>query len=139
MIASWQNAWVRKVLLQILGSMPSRYDGVYEFLGESFCEDRFGMVRTAQGKKDVDGHIGDLAVQVKFKWHYSKNKDDRYVTIKPDADYDLLIVCIDGQKGDVELFGAWEKKHVEAARKKSTPPNEVKLKYLKQFACYPLL
>ena len=96
MIASWQNAWVRKVLLQILGSMPSHYDGVYRFLGESFCEDKFHMVRTAQGKKDVDGYIGDLAVQVKFKWRYSKNKDDRYVTIIPDADYDLLIVCIDG-------------------------------------------
>ena len=125
---SWQNAWMRKLVLQVC----SIYGDGHAFLGESFCEDEFGMVRSEKGTEGIDGYIGDLTVQVKFKWVNEKNKSSRYISVKPDAEFDILIVCKNDAEGDVELFGAWEKQQVETARKNKSH-DRVMLKDLEQF------
>ena len=107
-----QNAWIRKLILQIC----SIYGDGYAFLGESFCEDEFGMKRSEKGTKGVDGYIGKYAIQVKFKWVTEENISSRYITVKSDAEFDILIICVNSGDDEVRLFGAWEKWQVEEAR-----------------------
>ena len=132
MLANWKNVLLRKMVLQIC----SIYGDGHAFLGESFCEDEFGMVKSQTGREGIDGYIRHLAVQVKLKWVTQENLSSRYVTIKPDAGFDVLIVCKNGAEGDVELFGAWEKQQVEAVRKPNT--NRINLKDLAQLNCFQL-
>ena len=125
---NWQNAWIRKLILQIC----SIYGDGYAFLGESFCEDEFGMVKSERGTKGVDGYIGDYAIQVKFKWVTETNPSSRYITVNPDTKFDILIVCVDSKDDEVRLFGAWEKWQVEEARTNKLR-DRVKLKDLEKF------
>ena len=125
---NWQNTWIRKLILQIC----SIYGDGYAFLGESFCEDEFGMVRSEKGTKGVDGYIGKYAVQAKFKWVTEKNFSGRYITVKSDAEFDILIVCVNDGDDAVRLFGAWKKWQVEEARTMSKPHDRVKLQDLAQ-------
>ena len=134
--SNWQNGWLRKLILQIC----SIYGDGYAFLGESFCEDTFGMVKSEKGTEGVDGYIGKYAVQVKFKWITEKNISSRYIAIKSDSEYDILIVVYaNSADDDVRLFGAWEKWQVEeAVRKTSMRQDRVMLKDLKQFDCFKI-
>ena len=62
---------MRKKVLDLyarIQAITTGYDGVEAYEGESFCEDEFGMVRTDRGTKDVEGHVGEISVQTKFKW-----------------------------------------------------------------------
>ncbi len=128
MTSNWQNVWLRKLVLQVC----SIYGDAYAFLGESFCEDEFGMVKAETGKEGIDGHIGDLAVQVKFKWF---GKSDRYVTVRPDAGFDILIVCGSGSNEGVKLFGIWKRQQVDSVRNpKNNRINLKDLEKLDQFA-----
>ena len=88
------------------------------------------MRRSEKGTKGVDGYIGNYAVQVKFKWVTDRNFSDRYITVKSDAEFDILIVCVNGGDDEVLLFGAWEKRQVEKARTMSKPHDQVKLQDL---------
>ena len=45
-----------------------------------------------------------------------KNFSDRYITVKSDAEFDILIVCENSGDDAVQLFGAWKKWQVEEAR-----------------------
>ena len=111
---NWQNAWIRKLILRIYRI----YGEGYAFLGESFCEDEFGMKRPEKGTKEVDGYIGNYAIQVMFKWVTDENFSSRYITVKSDTEFDILIVvCADNPDDGVRLFGAWEKWQVEKARR----------------------
>ena len=62
-----------------------------------------------------NGYIGKYAIQVKFKWVTEENLSSRYITVNPDAEFDILIVCVNGEDDEVRLFGAWEKWQVEKA------------------------
>ena len=94
--------------------LTKEYDGTEGFLGENFCEDRLGMSKAPRGMKDVDGLIGDSSVQIKFKWINDENFKSRYVTINPNAKFDLLIVtCADYGDTEVCLFGIWEERIVK--------------------------
>jgi len=76
------------------------------------------MKRLKKGMKGVDGYIGNYAIQVKFKWVTEEDISSRYVTVKSDAEFDILIiVCADNPDDGVRLFGAWEKWQVEKARR----------------------
>ena len=74
------------------------------------------MKRSEKGTKGVDGYIGKYAIQVKFKWLTEENISSRYITVKSDAEFDILIICVNSGDDEVRLFGAWEKWQVEEAR-----------------------
>ena len=113
------------------------YDGVEGYLGETFCEDAFGMVRTGRGTKDVDGHVGAISVQTKFKWITPQNLKTRYVTVKPDADFDVMIVTYAEPGGsEVRLFGIWEKEQVLSVMKPTKQLPRVNLTDLRQLPEY---
>jgi len=108
------------------------YDNVDGYLGESFCEDHLEMVRTPRGTKYIDGYIGDKSVQVKLKWVTEKNLPSRYVEIKPEAEFDwLVVVCAEDGDSEVSLFGVWDSEEVFKLRDSSNS-NRVKLKELRQ-------
>ncbi len=127
---------LRKLILQICEC----YGDSYAFLGESFCEDKFAMVKSEKGTEGVDGYIGKYAVQVKFKWITEENISSRYIAIKPDSEYDILIVVYaNSAHDDVRLFGVWEKWQVkQAVRTTSMRQDRVMLKDLKQFDCFKI-
>ena len=134
--SNWQNGLLRKLILQIC----EYYGDSYAFLGESFCEDTFGMVKSEKGTEGVDGYIGKYAVQVKFKWITEENISSRYIAIKSDSEYDILIVVYaNSAHDDVQLFGVWEKWQVEeAVRTTSMRQDRVMLKDLMQFDCFKI-
>ena len=113
------------------------YNGVEGYLGESFCEDTFGMVRTGRGTKDVDGHVGPVSVQTKFKWVTPENLKSRYISVKQDADFDVMVVtCAEPGGPAVRLFGIWTKEQILSVAKphKSSPrANLTDLEQLPQF------
>lgn len=115
----------RKIVLKKYSKMISwidGYDGVEGFLGESFCEHKFGMEKADRSEKWIDGRINEKSVQVKFKWVNENNWRSRYISINSNAIFDLLIVTY-AKYGDseVNLFGCWEKVLIdqELERKKS--------------------
>ena len=113
------------------------YDGVEGYLGETFCMDTLGMVRTGQGTKDVDGHVGEISVQTKFKWVTPKNFKTRYFSFKPDADFDVMIVTYAKPGGsEVRLFGIWEKKQLLSVKRPPKRYPRVYLTDLKQLPQY---
>ena len=115
------------------------YDGIEAYLGETFCEDTFGMVRTPLGTKDVDGHVGKLSVQVKFKWITPQNCKTRYVSIRPDAGFDVMIVTYaEPGESEVQLFGIWEKTQVLSKMRPQKRYPRVYLTHLKQLPQYCL-
>ena len=113
---------MRQEVLKLLArvqTITDGYDGVEGYLGESFCEDTFGMVRTNRGTKDVDGHVGPIPVQTKFKWVTPENLKSRYISVKPSADFDVMIVtCAEPGGSAVRLFGIWTKEQVLSVAKK---------------------
>lgn len=64
----------------------------------------------------------------------------RYIAIKSDSEYDILIVVYaNSAHDDVRLFGVWEKWQVEeAVRTTSMRQDRVMLKDLKQFDCFKI-
>ena len=86
---------MRKKVLDLdarIQAITTGYDGVEAYVGESFCEDEFGMVRTDRGTKDVEGHVGEISVQTKFKWATPENLKTRYVSgiVYISADLDIF-------------------------------------------------
>lgn len=106
----------RKMALESLAKIrhiSKGYDRVEGYLGESFCEDQLRMRKTREGTKDIDGYILGRSVQVKFKWVNAQNLGSRFVTVRPDSQFDLLIVtCADYGDTEVSLFGIWDKAEV---------------------------
>lgn len=106
----------RKMVLECLAKISNiskGYDRVEGYLGESFCEDQLRMRKTRGGTKDIDGYVQGRSVQVKFKWVNAQNLGSRYVTVRPDSQFDLLIVtCADYGDSEISLFGIWDKTEV---------------------------
>ncbi len=102
----------RKKVLECLAQIndiSKDYDRAEGYLGESFCEDQLQMRKTRAGEKDIDGYIQGRAVQVKFKWVSAQNLGSRYVTVKRDPKFELLIVtCAEHGASEVSLFGIWD-------------------------------
>ncbi len=134
---------MRKEVLRIwarLNELIEDYNGLEAYLGESFCEDELGMVRTANGSKDIDGHVNGTPVQVKFKWVTRENLNTRYIQIKPEADFGAMIITYAHPEGiDVELFGVWSKQQVmSVGKKRSSGYLRVNLKDLGPLSQYDL-
>ena len=97
-------------LARQLHLLTREYDGTEGFLGESFCESVLGMKREKRGQESVDGYIGDLSVQCKFKWMDSGNKKSRYVSVSENAKFDVLAIMFASREegsGEVMLLGVW--------------------------------
>ena len=96
-----------------INKLSEGYDRAEGYLGESFCVDQLNMRKNRQGTKDIDGDILGRSAQVKFKWINAGNLGTRYVSIKPESEFDLLIVtCAQYGDSEVSLFGIWEKADV---------------------------
>lgn len=120
-----------------LNELIKDYNGLEGYLGESFCEDEFGMVRTAKGSKDIDGHVNGIPVQVKFKWVTRENLNTRYVQVKPETDFGAMIIaCAHPEGTDVELFGIWSRQQVVSVGKKHLSSGYLRVN-LKDLASLP--
>ena len=100
-----------------LKELTRGYNGVEGFLGENFCEEKFGMTKTRVSSKDIDGFLdGGVSVQVKFKW------------VTPDIG-----------DTDVTLFGAWTRQEVlSVAKEHSSGHLRINLKDLVPLPRYEL-
>ena len=126
---------MRTEVLQLyarIQAITDGYDGVEGYLGESFCEDEFGMIKAGPGTKDVDGHVGKIAVQSKFKWLTPENFKTRYVSIRKEPGFDVLIVTYaESGESNVRLFGSWTREQVLSKAKPAQSSLRVFLKDLK--------
>ena len=124
-------------LLSRVQDITEGYNGVEGYLGESFCEDTFGMVRTGRGTKDVDGHVGSISVQSKFKWVTDANLNSRYVQLKENPDFDVMVVtCAEPGGSAVQLFGIWTKEQVLSVAKPHKNGPRAGLKDLEPLPCF---
>lgn len=124
-----------------LKELTRGYNGVEGFLGENFCEEKFGMTKTRVSSKDIDGFLdGGVSVQVKFKWVTPDNFKTRYIQIKPGSDFDVMIVVYaDIGDTDVTLFGAWTRQEVlSVAKEHSSGHLRINLKDLDPLPRYEL-
>ena len=109
------------------------------YLGESFCEDVLGMVGPRRSRKDVDGYVGKVAVQSKFKWITRDNFNTRWIQLRNDPGFHVLVVTY-AKPGapDVQLFGIWSKAEVLSAAKPYKTGLRVRLAALKELPQYCL-
>lgn len=134
---------MRQTVLELwarIHAIAADYDGVEGYLGESFCEDVLGMVRTRRNCKDVDGYVGEVAVQSKFKWITRDNFKTRWIQLRKDPGFHVLVVTYAKPSAlEVQLFGIWSKAQVLSVGKPYRSGLRVRLVALKELPqfCFP--